>query len=318
MSRRSSDLGPVLRPRLARHGHPRPPPRSAGHSLNASTQSEIRFASGTSISSAPGPGMPGPLPDLPVGDHHAAPAGSTSGISPMPPVQSSTVSVASIALLRRHRAAVPAPARAAPPRARPSRRRGRCRRAPAGGRAAPAPRRASAGARPAPTTSRGAARPGARTTRAAARRTAGARCSRRNARAPRRSPRPSGSATNRGSPSILVSVLPVPGSPEPSIIQTNPGIRLPRPFTRSSAAMNSATRGSSVSATSRPMLSWARCLAPVDHPPRPVKPALTPGPNPATAGCTYDCACDVHAMYVRNSAVNPCLRGTLLTPPPPR
>ena len=35
--------------------------------------------------------------------------------------------------------------------------------------------------------------------------------------------------TNRGSPSILVSVLPVPGSPEPSIIQTNPGIRLPEP-----------------------------------------------------------------------------------------
>ena len=68
--------------------------------------------------------------------------------------------------------------------------------------------------------------------------------------------------TNRGSPPILVSVLPVPGSPEPSIIQTNPGIRLPEPLTRSSAAMNSATRGSSVSATSRPTLSWARCLAP--------------------------------------------------------
>ena len=33
-------------------------PRSAGHSLNASTQSEIRFASGTSISSAQAPECP--------------------------------------------------------------------------------------------------------------------------------------------------------------------------------------------------------------------------------------------------------------------
>ena len=63
------------------------------------------------------------------------------------------------------------------------------------------------------------------------------------------------------SPSIFVSVLPVPGSPDPSIIHTNPGIRLPIPFTRSSAAMNSAIRGSSVSATSRPTLSCARCTA---------------------------------------------------------
>ncbi len=33
-------------------------PRSAGHSLNASTQSEIRFASGTSISSPQAPECP--------------------------------------------------------------------------------------------------------------------------------------------------------------------------------------------------------------------------------------------------------------------
>ena len=52
----------------------------------------------------------------------------------------------------------------------------------------------------------------------------------------------------------------IAGSPEPFIIQTKPGMRLPSPLMKSRLSMKSLTRGSSVGATKRPMFNSAKCI----------------------------------------------------------